>query len=528
VHEGVVVRDDEEFLAIKERAAVRLMRLPGVTGVGIGGRVRGGRPTGQPVLKVFVTEKKPLADLSPGEVVPTEFEGVPTDVVVLGPVELDVDPPPGRGVVPVDQIDGERRRPLIGGSQLQVDLSGSGYGTLGCFLTKVGDPTKVYALTNHHVLSTGSLQPTFGTTKAGQPTNEDSSTKCCSHIIGVVAGGGKDPLRDAGIVQLAPGMQWQADILEIGAVSGAHDVTVAEAVSQTYPVRKRGARSRLTGGTIQAINVTLTVASITHTNLTVVQPNPDPTDTTGRPLFFSQKGDSGSAVVNDANEVVALHFAKSPANPNQSVSTPIGAVIARFQAVEHLAVAVATAARPGIVNTVPGTAMIAVPREVRAALLTAGDPVSTAAAAPTRIPVGGWLPQIVPPPAARLAGVQSELDRSAAGRMFITAWLRHQHELVDLVHTNSRVAAVWHRSGGSALSQCLIRMLDQPSLALPERVNGQPVAHCVNRLQEVFTRYGSAELRRDLIRVRTVVPELSGRTYPQIVAALTGGPAVPA
>jgi len=522
------VPSDEELVAIKERAAEQLMRLSGVNAVGIGGRVRGGKPTGEVVLKVFVDEKKPLSDLAPGDVVPAQFEGVPTDVVILGPVELDIDPPPGRAEVPDNEIDSDRRRPLIGGSQLQVDLAGSGFGTLGCFLQQEGDDSVVYALTDYHVLSTASQNPAPGTTKAGQPTATDSSTKCCSAIIGVVAGGAKDPLRDAGIVHLAPGTQWQADILELGAVAGQHDITVAEAATQTYQVRKRGIRTRVTGGTVQAINVTKTVAGITHTNVTVVLPNPDPTLPAGTQVYFSDHGDSGSAVVNDAMEVVALHFARDPANDKQSLATPIAAVISQFQAVENLQLAVAVAAQPGIVNTVPGAAMVAIPAEVRAALDAAPAPapdreaVPAAAFVPERIPVGGWLPQTGPPPAAALADIQRNLDRSAAGRAFISVWLRHQDELVELVYTNKRVAMVWHRSGGSALSQYLVRMLSQPTLAMPEQVNGQPLARCLDRLQEVFCRYGSAPLRRDLTRVRALLPDMSGRTYPQIMAALHG------
>jgi hypothetical protein len=523
------VQSDEDLVAIKERAAEQLMRLPGVNAVGIGGRVRGGKPTGELVLKVFVDEKKPLSDLSPDDVVPAQFEGVPTDVEVMGPLHRDANPPPGVVPGPDNVIDDDRERPLIGGTMIQIDLSGAGAGTLGCFLQQVGDSSKVYALTAQHVLTTDTKSPVIGTTKAGQPTATDSSTKCCSAIIGTFAGGTEVPLRDAGIVQLAPGMQYQADIRDLGAVTGKHDITQAEAATHTYPVRKRGIRTLVTGGTVQAINVTGTVDGVTHTNLTVVQPNPDPTLPGGTQVYFSDHGDSGAAWVNDAMEVVAVHMARNPGDTRQSVGTPIGAVITQFQAVENLALDVVTATQPGTVKTVPGAAMVAVPAEIRAALdadlapVPAREAVPAAVSMPERIPVGGWLPQTGPPPAATLADVQRDLDRSAAGRAFITAWLRHQDELVELVYTNKRVAMVWHRSGGSALSQYLVRMLSQPTLAMPDQVNGQPLARCLDRLHEVFCRYGSAPLRRDLTRARALLPDLPGRTYPQIVAALGDG-----
>ena len=170
---------------------------------------------------------------------------------------------------------------------MQVDLSGSGLGTVGCLLVNTADTSKFYVLTNWHVLG-GLLatKPTVGTTKAGQPTSEDSVTKCCSAIIGKVAGGAYDGTRDAGIVQLEPGMQWTADILEIGAISGRHAITSAEAAPQTYPVRKRGARSGLTGGTVQSIATTWNVEGTTFNNLVLVKPNPDPTQPAGTTLYF--------------------------------------------------------------------------------------------------------------------------------------------------------------------------------------------------------------------------------------------------
>ena len=74
---------DEELIELKERAAAEFLRVPGVTAVGLGGRERDGRPTGEVVLKVFVERKRPAAELTPGQLLPPEFEGLGVDVVEL-------------------------------------------------------------------------------------------------------------------------------------------------------------------------------------------------------------------------------------------------------------------------------------------------------------------------------------------------------------------------------------------------------------------------------------------------------------
>jgi hypothetical protein len=66
--------------AIKDKHQERLMTLPNVCGVGIG------EEDGQPVIKVFVTQKVPEAALKPEEVVPRDLEGYRTDVEELGEV----------------------------------------------------------------------------------------------------------------------------------------------------------------------------------------------------------------------------------------------------------------------------------------------------------------------------------------------------------------------------------------------------------------------------------------------------------
>jgi len=66
--------------AVKRKCEEQVMRLPNVTGVGIGEKA------GKPVIKVFVTHKVPESTLQPQWVVPKTLEGYETDVEEIGVV----------------------------------------------------------------------------------------------------------------------------------------------------------------------------------------------------------------------------------------------------------------------------------------------------------------------------------------------------------------------------------------------------------------------------------------------------------
>ena len=59
---------------VKMKHEEQLMRLPNVTGVGIGEKA------GKVVIKVFVTHRVPESALQPAEVVPKTLDGYQTDV----------------------------------------------------------------------------------------------------------------------------------------------------------------------------------------------------------------------------------------------------------------------------------------------------------------------------------------------------------------------------------------------------------------------------------------------------------------
>jgi hypothetical protein len=187
-------------------------------------------------------------------------------------------------------------------------------------------------------------------------------------------------------------------------------------------------------------------------------------------------------------------------------------------AAQSVPVTVAVAATAGIVNTVPGAATVAVPQELAPTLL--GARASTDSR--DRLVAAG-LPLGDEPPAAALRRLEGDLEQSARGRGLVTFWLRHQHELLELINTNRRVVVTWYRSGASGLFQLLTRMLSQPDLAVPETINGQPVSQCLGSVCAVLDRFASPQLRADLAAARAALPELGGLTYPRICAALAAG-----
>jgi hypothetical protein len=492
---------DDRLIAMKDRAATLFLQIPGVTAVGLGGRERDGRPTGEVVLKVFVARKRPAAELTPGETLPPQFEGIGVDVVEMpeGAEETAPVPPPqpGSPLIADNDTDDTEYRPVRGGGRVQVDLNGSGMGTLGCLLKNTADANKIYALTNYHVVvaATGGATPVANTTKLGQPTNQDGPTKCCSDIIGTFVAGGKDTVRDAALIQLAPGTEWLAEIAEIGPVAGTHTVTLAEVTPLTYQVRKRGARTRLTGGIVESINTTDTTAGFTRHNVMIVRPNPNAGIPAGQPVFFSDHGDSGSAVVNDANEVVALHFAGSTAGAlHKGKELPIADIIAQFQAVDHLSVAVATATQNGVVNKVPEPPHAAPTRELVPALA-------------------------IPTASGALGRVGTDLNASAAGRTLRSLWFDHHDEILELVNHRRRVTIAWHRDGGPAMMQRLIRMAADPALTMPATVNGEPPMRRIEHLHAVFHANASPELRHALDQALAAIPDPAALTYDQVLAA---------
>ena len=78
---------EEKIAAIQARNESGLLRYPNVVGVATGIRTKGGKPTGEPCLVVYVERKIPRSNLRKNEILPSKIEGIPVDVVEAGKVE---------------------------------------------------------------------------------------------------------------------------------------------------------------------------------------------------------------------------------------------------------------------------------------------------------------------------------------------------------------------------------------------------------------------------------------------------------
>ncbi|MCA9743030.1 hypothetical protein KC734_15935 [candidate division KSB1 bacterium] len=301
-----------------------LFSKPNVVATGIGYKIVDGKPTGELSIICSVESKKAKNALSASELIPASIQSVPTDIYATGQIHA------------LQSAPTDRYRPAPGG--ISVGHFRITAGTLGCYVKKNG---KFYILSNNHVLANSNdaqagdaiLQP--GPTDGGS-TSGDQIAKLSEFVPitfqGSGGGGGSSPCpianaaasvlnAVAGVVgsktQLQPVKKAQAgenlvdaaiaeplnpddvknEIMNIGQISGSAEATLG------MPLKKMGRTTGLTTGSVLQIDVTSQV-SYGGSKVGVFV---DQIMAGG----MSAGGDSGSAVLNDDNEIVGLLFAGS-------------------------------------------------------------------------------------------------------------------------------------------------------------------------------------------------------------------------
>jgi hypothetical protein len=295
----------------------QLLKRLNVVATGIGYKQTGGTKTSTLCIVCSVKKKVKAAQLSAQDLVPAVVGGLPTDVVETG-------------VIRALQAPTGRFRPAPGG--VSVGHIAITAGTLGCWVTKNGQKVM---LSNNHVLANSNaaeigdpiLQPgpfDGGSSPQDQIANltqfapisfegEPSQCSFANAVISIFNLGCKiinsntryqvakvqaaDNLVDAAIATPLNAADVKDEILNIGPIQGTAQGQLG------MPLKKSGRTTGLTTGEVQQVDVT---ASVQYGGGRIAR-------FTDQLLAgaMSQGGDSGSAVLNDNNQLVGLLFAGS-------------------------------------------------------------------------------------------------------------------------------------------------------------------------------------------------------------------------
>jgi hypothetical protein len=326
-----------QIVDVKKHHAKNLLARRNVVACGVGYKIRDGEQTDELSLIVSVTHKVHPSALSAEDMVPPQLDGVRTDVMELG-------------VLRAHQTPTDRWRPVVppGVSVGHYQISA---GTFGC-LVRRGD--EVFMLSNNHVLADINraergdpiLQPgpadgggmgdqvaalddfvplDFGEEEPDCPLagtlaealNWLAKALGSSHRLQAVRSTPGMNLVDAALARpISPDILGK-EILYIGTPKGAATATLGTRVKKT------GRTTGFTTGSITQIDATVRIDYYGPTALFEGQLIASP---------MSQPGDSGSAVLDNDDNVVGLLFAGSDLstviNPIQFVLDALNVEIA--------------------------------------------------------------------------------------------------------------------------------------------------------------------------------------------------------
>lgn len=273
----------ESIIDAKRRAAAGLLSRSGVVAVEVGPKVVAGKVTAIVAVRVLVADKHDVAD---EQVLPSNVEGYPTDVIEIEPLAA----PPAENL----GEDNLRYDPLVGGIGIGSCIK-AGKGTGGAFLADRASGAPLM-LTNEHVLQNA---PIGSLMTQPPPMNGGSCdpSKTPPDIVGRIRAARRTAELDAATISV-DGRQWSGQVQDVGLLAG---VLPRTKLAFEQPVRKRGRTSLLTYGQIVALAVSVRSGRLRDGS---IEEYDFRVQGAGGP--FAQQGDSGSVVVTPANRVCGL------------------------------------------------------------------------------------------------------------------------------------------------------------------------------------------------------------------------------
>jgi len=308
-----------------------------VHAVGIGRKMVEGSATESRCVRLYVVQKIAPSLLAPRDRLPTDIDGIPTDVIQSPPAfflkkkkrkkaALKAPGPAAAAALSCTQNRRKMQRPVVAGiSAAHHDVTA---GTIAYFCRSTraeDDPAQVYVLSNNHVfadVNEGSQED-----KLYQPGPLDGGTEVnhfadLERFVRMELGGNQANRVDAAIGALRAGIAFRPEICLIGAIAGT------AAAEEQMVVRKHGRTFGYTEGIVTDVSYDALVG-VDHSNPDVVAKfvgqirieRIDPFPHVGL------GGDSGSLVVSKAEpKAVGLYFA-GPESGVYGIANPIRDVL---------------------------------------------------------------------------------------------------------------------------------------------------------------------------------------------------------
>ncbi|MFC5790989.1 hypothetical protein EDM22_16830 [Agromyces tardus] len=272
------MREIDEVVARSREVEDEILSHPHVVRVGVGYRERAGAKTDELVIRVYLEKKLPLDEVPEELRIPTEWNGIPTDVIEASPATLT-------------DVKDFKERPVPCGLEISLVTANTALycGTSGCFVRKKGG-TDVYLLTAAHVLKVPDHRMMDGIVYQARPFGwiNRVATTTATHFGGTV---------DAGIAKMDSDVGHRNYVWKIGNLVGTGSPVLGGTV------RKHGRTTDYTVGTVTAISVSMTLNGTEFRSLVEITPDPGYAK-------FADEGDSGSPLVNGGNEIVGIVMAK--------------------------------------------------------------------------------------------------------------------------------------------------------------------------------------------------------------------------
>lgn len=298
--------------------------------VGIGFKEKGGRFLDGLAIFVYVPEKKPPNEIPSAELIPSVFHGFLTDVVEFRPLLIS---------------DNTYHQTLRGGIQINrisQGLTSKPPGTLGAIVRSRVNGEHLLLTCAHVVKNTGESDAQAIGKEIFQPAQGEPHAR----IIGSVS-----DIKDVGMplhldcAVIKPNCSYLKEIVDIGPVKGVNPWDTAHTLGRK--MKKRGSRTLLTEGTMTRFIPGATPQFVSAFEITTSTPG----------TAFAGRGDSGSVVLNENDEVEGLLFSI----PNEDIAPGLGSrglamPIKNVQEALNIDVAVA----PAISAVVPDNALAAV------------------------------------------------------------------------------------------------------------------------------------------------------------------------